>query len=537
MKDTNRAYRNAVLDATRPYADAALYEALIPVLTKSKDAAAQTDLIAYFGCRKAAQALPAVLDRFNDADAELSAAAMWAATRIGGMEVPAALAAVLGGEDAARIAVAEACLASYKGNIDAVVAPVAENGSVQGRVAALELLGRRGATSRAGVVLKAAGDLNPTVAKAASDALAGVVTDKDLPALYSLLEGMSSASDANAAAVQHAVAVAMKNMPVSDKAAAIASRMKANEAKKSLYYSVLAEAGVPEAVDIISEGFSDGTPSQKDDAFRALLNVQGMAAADRLLGIASGSEARYAVDALGRYIELAAQSGATAENKVLMLSGALDVLASNPAIGPEMAARLRAIVLGKVEQNKTFQGLILAGRYLDDPDGAVRQAAAMAVQNTALAHTEYYGPVVENLLKKACDADQSADSGYHREAVNKHLASLPKNGGYVSMFNGKDLSGWKGLVEDPIARAKMKPAELAKNRLWPTRRCTATGRSITACSCTSGKASTISVRRSSTAISRCTSTGSSTPRGRRATQAFICAVRLRCRYGTLRAAT
>lgn len=76
----------------------------------------------------------------------------------------------------------------------------------------------------------------------------------------------------------------MKNMPVSDKAAAIASRMKANEAKKSLYYSVLAEAGVPEAVDIISEGFSDGTPSQKDDAFRALLNVQGMAAADRLLG-------------------------------------------------------------------------------------------------------------------------------------------------------------------------------------------------------------------------------------------------------------
>lgn len=105
-------------------------------------------------------------------------------------------------------------------------------------------------------MLKAAGDLNPTVAKAASDALAGVVTDKDLPALYSLLESMSSASDANAAAVQHAVAVAMKNMPVSDKAAAIASRMKANEAKKSLYYSVLAEAGVPEAVDIISEGFS-----------------------------------------------------------------------------------------------------------------------------------------------------------------------------------------------------------------------------------------------------------------------------------------
>jgi hypothetical protein len=34
----------------------------------------------------------------------------------------------------------------------------------------------------------------------------------------------------------------------------------------------------------------------------------------------------------------------------------------------------------------------------------------------------------------------------------------------VSIFNGKDLTGWKGLVENPIARAKMKPTELAKKQ-------------------------------------------------------------------------
>jgi hypothetical protein len=32
------------------------------------------------------------------------------------------------------------------------------------------------------------------------------------------------------------------------------------------------------------------------------------------------------------------------------------------------------------------------------------------------------------------------------------------------MFNGKDLSGWQGLVENPIARSKMMPAELAKKQ-------------------------------------------------------------------------
>jgi hypothetical protein len=32
------------------------------------------------------------------------------------------------------------------------------------------------------------------------------------------------------------------------------------------------------------------------------------------------------------------------------------------------------------------------------------------------------------------------------------------------MFNGKDLSGWQGLVENPIARAKMKPVELERKQ-------------------------------------------------------------------------
>ncbi len=34
--------------------------------------------------------------------------------------------------------------------------------------------------------------------------------------------------------------------------------------------------------------------------------------------------------------------------------------------------------------------------------------------------------------------------------------------GFVALFNGKDLSGWKGLVDSPPARAKMTPEQLAK---------------------------------------------------------------------------
>lgn len=33
--------------------------------------------------------------------------------------------------------------------------------------------------------------------------------------------------------------------------------------------------------------------------------------------------------------------------------------------------------------------------------------------------------------------------------------------GFVALFNGKDLSGWKGLVKDPVERAKLTPQQLA----------------------------------------------------------------------------
>ena len=34
--------------------------------------------------------------------------------------------------------------------------------------------------------------------------------------------------------------------------------------------------------------------------------------------------------------------------------------------------------------------------------------------------------------------------------------------GFVALFNGKDLTGWKGLVANPVERAKMTPAQLAQ---------------------------------------------------------------------------
>ncbi len=44
--------------------------------------------------------------------------------------------------------------------------------------------------------------------------------------------------------------------------------------------------------------------------------------------------------------------------------------------------------------------------------------------------------------------------------LSRASADTPQ--GFTPLFNGKDLTGWKGLVKDPPARAKMSPEELAK---------------------------------------------------------------------------
>jgi hypothetical protein len=56
---------------------------------------------------------------------------------------------------------------------------------------------------------------------------------------------------------------------------------------------------------------------------------------------------------------------------------------------------------------------------------------------------------------------KGGDSEYLKVAIQKHLAEMPGGQGFVPIFNGQDLSGWKGLVADPVKRSKMDAATLA----------------------------------------------------------------------------
>lgn len=140
----------------------------------------------------------------------------------------------------------------------------------------------------------------------------------------------------------------------------------------------------------------------------------------------------------------------TTDQKVLMFRKAMEL-----AVTDEQKKH----VLQEISKNSTLLSLVFVAKYLDNSD--LQQTAVQAVNAIISANQGLFGPAVEDIVQKAITFDKNKDAGCRKQALVKHLTSLPKENGYVSMFNGKDLSGWKGLVGNPISRSKMDPGKLA----------------------------------------------------------------------------
>lgn len=115
-------------------------------------------------------------------------------------------------------------------------------------------------------------------------------------------------------------------------------------------------------------------------------------------------------------------------------------------------------IISEIGQTGTFVAMTTLAQSLDD--AALQRQAARAIADIALAHPDYDGYLTRHLLGRALPFV----GGKQRKAIYAYLAKEPVEG-FVSHFNGRDLTGWKGLVEDPIAREKMTPLQLAEKQV------------------------------------------------------------------------
>lgn len=191
----------------------------------------------------------------------------------------------------------------------------------------------------------------------------------------------------------------------------------------------------------------------------ALLNWQNGDATATLLGLMRDpGQSAYRVKALEGFIRQVMATDWPADQKLLKLREAFAAAGTTDE---------RKMVLREAGGVRTFLSLMFVATYLDDPElGATASRAAMRLAlPTASGMPGQTGAAVRAVLEKVMEKLTGPDSQYDRIDVKNYLDQLPYTLGYESIFNGKDLSGWQGLVENPIARAKMTKEELAKKQV------------------------------------------------------------------------
>lgn len=465
MKDTNKEYRNAALAYASDQAGKEMYIELVKTLAKAKPEVkvdilnwlgreskcpAKRDIIKTLDIRFDLPARQVMLDQLKDKDFDVKQATVWALVKIGDVNNIPVLAELLTSADKQVVLLAEDALAAFNGDIDQAVARVMPSATDAGKIAALELLSMRKADANLNNVLEQTKSASPEVKAAAYKTLKDVVVEKDLTLLCGMLE---SAEASAVEPLQQAVISAIATMPASAQSAIIFKRMlQAGESKSPLYYIVLAATADQAALNTIVSGFKKESGAAKDAAFQALLSWKGVEAADDLYAICKDASATAYFDrALTAYVKLVSDPVFTGENRLLSLRNAMEIAKTDAQ---------KVAILRQIERTGTFLGLLYAGEFIDQKP--LQQAAANAIMNIALNNKNYTGTNVRELLQKVAQVLDNPDAHYQKEAIKKHLDEMPAGEGFVSLFNGKDLTGWKGLVENPIARAKMKPAQLAK---------------------------------------------------------------------------
>ncbi|MDR2138596.1 MAG: DUF1080 domain-containing protein [Tannerella sp.] len=467
LKDPSIEYRNAALNFASPYAGKEFYAALLKALPKAK-ADVKKDVLNWLGRQAQSPEKQAILaavetgiettsvqslqKELGNADFGVKQAAAWALVRLGQPQAIPSLAALLTGSDRAEIDLGQQTLASFKGNISSEVARVLSSAPDNGKIAGVELLALRKATGHLNNILELTKSGAPEVKAAAYKALKDVVGEKDLTNMCGMLE---SADKPYVAPMQQAVISSLSSQPAAAQVETLVRRMyQAGDSKKHLYYLPLATTGERRALNLIVDGFGTGSGEAKDAAFDALLNWGGFEVAEQLYAVCTTPSASSYFDrALTAFVKLVSDPSLTGENRLIYLRKAMEIARTD--------AQQNAILV-QIGKTGTFPALLYAGDFLDR--NALKETAATAVMTLALNHPEYTGENVVDLLNRAGAALSNPDADYQRQSIRKHLDEMPKEKGFVSIFNGKDLTGWKGLVEDPVRRAKMKPAELAKRQ-------------------------------------------------------------------------
>lgn len=447
LKDGNIVYLSGILNGYPFEKDKKSVSLIQKELTANQSPQVQTVLIYWLANHDVEGAAPLIARHIHATDEMVQKAAVRSLAKVGGDESLLALTGLLKSNNEETVTLAKEALSTFRGDISYTLASVFDDCGDAGKIAILELISGRKMDSQYNLVYNQMFTDNTAVKAAAATTLKDVVTDSNLPDLFTLLE---QSEPTYVAALQEAVNAALNYLPAEEQFRLVSERMK-RSSNKHLYYPALANSGTQEAIDLITQAYASSEGVEKDAAFHALTTWKSFHVIYPLLDIAREStdnrELEKVTDALISTIGKSDETGAV---KYLYLRETMQ-FAQNDKQKNEILK-----LLGNTGQ---YQAMLFVAPFMDQP--SLKEAAAQTAMNIALSNPDFAGKETTRILHKVSETLSNPDADYQRQAITKYLTENLDEEGFVPLFNGRNLEGWKGLVGNPITRAKMSPRELA----------------------------------------------------------------------------
>lgn len=446
IKDGDITYLSGVLNLLFGN-DKKSSELIQATLASTKSPEVQTALVYWSGKHDKKASIPQITAFAGSPVDMVQKAAVLSLAKLGGEEALITLASLLKSDNDETVTLAKEALSTYNGDISYTLASVFEDSGDIGKKAILELVSNRKMKSQYNLVYNQMFSDNKNIKSAAANTLKDVSTDKNLPDLFTLLE-RADASDVPA--IQQAINAALNYLPAEEQLDMVTQRMK-NSPNKHLYYTALTNSESQEAMDIITTAYATSEGAEKEAAFNALTQWKSFLVIYPILDIARNSkeknELKKVTDALIALIRKSDQTGAI---KYLYLRETMQFAQTD---------KQKNDILRLAGNTGQYQAMLFAAPYMDNT--ALSENAAQAAMNIAINNSSFAGAETTHILNKVSKTLSNPDADYQRQSITKYLTENPTKGGFISLFNGKDLDGWKGLVENPIKRAKMSSRELA----------------------------------------------------------------------------
>ena len=336
-------------------------------------------------------------------------------------------------------------------NSDALVAEF-DNLSQDSKVITIELLGTKRATQHFDFIEKLASNSNRDIQNAVYNAITNVSTAKNVEQLIALISATNN--DSYVEKIQSALSSVVIDGDEQVKNQLITAFKSGNFKAKLLpvFPALNSKAGL----DIIKGELKSSNRKNSKAAINALLLWKSEEALPYLYEfISKGNEG--IGKAFTAYLNKVGRSTVPSDQKLLLIRKLVPHAKST--------AQLRQVIksAGKV---KTFLSLVFVSEYIETPE--VAQDAMQAVTSIVLPSPgekiTMTGDFVRDVVNKVIKNLSGQDSQYVKIDLKEFLEKMPKGKGYVSIFNGKDFTGWEGLVKNPKARAKMTKYTLAKEQ-------------------------------------------------------------------------